>query len=85
MKRTENAAESYKLRQRDAEARYAKTAGYELVDEYRDEGVSGAKILESRPGLAALLDRAWAIASVLKDSPAKSYTAFLDLSTLRQL
>lgn len=44
-------------RQREAVARYAKVAGLELVDEYRDEGVSGTKDLESRPGLAALLDR----------------------------
>src|SRR5262245_7482862 len=42
-------------RQRDAIARFAKASGYEVVDEYRDEGVSGTK--EKRPGLAALLDR----------------------------
>ncbi len=44
-------------RQRDAVTRFAKASGFELVDEYRDEGVSGTKDLESRPGLAALLDR----------------------------
>jgi DNA invertase Pin-like site-specific DNA recombinase len=44
-------------RQRDAIKRFAKTAGYRLLDEYRDEGVSGTRDLESRPGLAALLDR----------------------------
>ena len=29
----------------------------EVVDEFRDAGVSGAKDLDNRPGLAALLDR----------------------------
>ena len=44
-------------RQRDAIRRFTKTAGYELVDEFRDEGVSGTRDLANRPGLAALLDR----------------------------
>jgi DNA invertase Pin-like site-specific DNA recombinase len=44
-------------RQREAIARFAKRNGYELIDEYRDEGVSGTKELADRPGLAALLDR----------------------------
>lgn len=44
-------------RQREAIQRFAKTAGYELVEEFRDEGVSGTKDLANRPGLAALLDR----------------------------
>jgi len=44
-------------RQRDAICRFAKGAGLELVDEFRDEGVSGTKDLANRPGLAALLDR----------------------------
>lgn len=44
-------------RQRDAIQRFAKSAGYVVVDEYRDEGVSGTRELESRPGLAAVLDR----------------------------
>lgn len=44
-------------RQRDAIQRFTKRAGYEIVDEYRDEGVSGTKELQDRPGLAALLDR----------------------------
>lgn len=44
-------------RQRDAIQRFAKAAGYELVEEYRDEGVSGTKDLANRPGLATLLDR----------------------------
>lgn len=44
-------------RQRLAIAKFAKAARYELVEEFRDEGVSGTKDLDSRPGLAALLDR----------------------------
>jgi DNA invertase Pin-like site-specific DNA recombinase len=44
-------------RQRDAVARFAALHGFELLDEYRDEGVSGTKELAGRPGLAALLDR----------------------------
>jgi DNA invertase Pin-like site-specific DNA recombinase len=44
-------------RQREAIARYAKAAGLELVDEYRDEGVSGTKELEDREGLSDLLAR----------------------------
>jgi DNA invertase Pin-like site-specific DNA recombinase len=44
-------------RQRVAIAKFAKAAKYELVDEFRDEGVSGTKELADRPGLAALLDR----------------------------
>lgn len=44
-------------RQRDAIRRFAKKASYQLAEEYRDEGVSGTRDLESRPGLAALLDR----------------------------
>src|SRR4051794_8168807 len=44
-------------RQREAIARFGKRNGYELVDEYRDEGVSGTKELADRPGLATLLDR----------------------------
>ncbi len=44
-------------RQRTAIARFCKAAKYDLVEEFRDEGVSGTKELEGRPGLAALLDR----------------------------
>src|SRR4051812_7429607 len=44
-------------RQRAAIANVCKAAKYDLVEEFRDEGVSGTKDLESRPGLAALLDR----------------------------
>ena len=44
-------------RQRQSIARFAKAAKYEIVEEFRDEGVSGTKELDARPGLAALLDR----------------------------
>jgi DNA invertase Pin-like site-specific DNA recombinase len=44
-------------RQRETVERYAKTAGVELVGEYRDEGVSGTKELEDRAGLSELLAR----------------------------
>src|ERR1700732_400637 len=44
-------------RQRISIARFAKANGYRLVDEFRDEGVSGTRELDDRPGLAALLDR----------------------------
>jgi DNA invertase Pin-like site-specific DNA recombinase len=44
-------------RQRDAIAKFAKRAKYDVIEEFGDEGVSGKRDLESRPGLAALLDR----------------------------
>lgn len=44
-------------RQRDAVARFAKSGRYRIVDEFKDEGVSGTRELEDRPGLAAVLDR----------------------------
>jgi DNA invertase Pin-like site-specific DNA recombinase len=44
-------------RQREAIARYAKAAGLELLDEYRDEGVSGTRELDDREGLSELLTR----------------------------
>jgi DNA invertase Pin-like site-specific DNA recombinase len=44
-------------RQRRAIERFAKSAGYELVDWFNDPAVSGADPIESRPGFAALLDR----------------------------
>jgi len=44
-------------RQREAIAQFAKRHGFTLVDEFRDEGVSGTRELEDRPGLAAVLDR----------------------------
>jgi len=44
-------------RQSAAIAKYARHHGLEVVDEFRDAGVSGTKDLDDRPGLAALLDR----------------------------
>lgn len=44
-------------RQRDRISKWAKAHKYQVVDEYRDEGVSGTKAAESRPGMAAMLDR----------------------------
>lgn len=44
-------------RQLAAITKYAKAEGLQLIDEFRDAGVSGTKDLENRPGLAALLDR----------------------------
>ena len=44
-------------RQRETIARYAKAAGFELVGEFRDEGVSGTKDLDAREGLSDLLAR----------------------------
>lgn len=43
-------------RQREAILAYAKSAKYNIVDEFCDEGVSGTKELEGRAELAALLD-----------------------------
>jgi len=42
-------------RQTAAIAKYAKQHGFQVVDEFRDAGVSGTKDLDNRPGLAALL------------------------------
>lgn len=44
-------------RQREAIRLYAAGQRIEILEEYRDEGVSGTKELADRPGLAALLDR----------------------------
>lgn len=44
-------------RQRHAIQRYAKAAGFEIVDWFDDAAVSGADPIESRPGFAALLNR----------------------------
>ena len=44
-------------RQRQAIARYAKSAGISVMEEFSDLGVSGTTELADRPGLAALLDR----------------------------
>lgn len=47
-------------RQRAAIAAFAATRGIELVNEFRDEGVSGTMGLAYRPGLTALLEAATA-------------------------
>ncbi len=44
-------------RQRETIGRRAKSMKLDIVDEFQDGGVSGKNDLESRPGLAALLDR----------------------------
>jgi DNA invertase Pin-like site-specific DNA recombinase len=44
-------------RQRRAIERFAKSAGFQIVDWFRDPAVSGADPIESRPGFAALLNR----------------------------
>jgi DNA invertase Pin-like site-specific DNA recombinase len=44
-------------RQRQAIARYAKSGGLQVLEEFSDLGVSGTRELADRPGLAALLDR----------------------------
>ncbi len=44
-------------RQRRAISRFAKQAGFEVVDWFNDPAVSGADPIESRPGFAALLNR----------------------------
>jgi DNA invertase Pin-like site-specific DNA recombinase len=44
-------------RQRAAIERFAKSAGYGVVEWFNDPAVSGADPIESRPGFAALLDR----------------------------
>ena len=43
-------------RQREAIEKYARANGIEISQEYRDEGVSGTKDMDNRPGLAAMLD-----------------------------
>ncbi|WP_457094949.1 recombinase family protein [Microvirga sp. P5_D2] len=44
-------------RQRAAIEAYARSAGYELVDSYYDEAVSGADHVTSRPGFTAMMER----------------------------
>lgn len=44
-------------RQRDAIARFAKAAGFEIVGEFYDEAVSGADPVDVRPGFAGMLER----------------------------
>jgi DNA invertase Pin-like site-specific DNA recombinase len=45
------------MRQRQAISAYAKAAGIEIVEEYYDEAVSGADLVEARPGFRAMLER----------------------------
>ena len=44
-------------RQRLAVSGFADRAGFQIVDEFRDEAVSGKDPIEGRPGFAALLER----------------------------
>lgn len=44
-------------RQREAVGIFATQAGYEVVDDFYDEAISGTDPIEDRPGFAALLDR----------------------------
>lgn len=44
-------------RQMTAIAKYAKSHGLRVVDEFREAGMSGTTDLDKRPGLAVLLDR----------------------------
>jgi len=44
-------------RQRAAIASFAKSHGFQIVEEFNDPGVSGADPIETRPGSSALLDR----------------------------
>ena len=46
-----------KKRQRHAVTAFADRAGFQIVDEFRDEAVSGKDPIEGRPGFAALLER----------------------------
>jgi DNA invertase Pin-like site-specific DNA recombinase len=44
-------------RQRAAVVTFAKSAGYEIVEEFYDAAVSGADAIDERPGFAAMLQR----------------------------
>jgi DNA invertase Pin-like site-specific DNA recombinase len=44
-------------RQRAAIAAFAKSHGFQIIEEFCDPGVSGADPIETRPGFTALLDR----------------------------
>jgi DNA invertase Pin-like site-specific DNA recombinase len=44
-------------RQREAVERFAKTNGYQIADSFYDAAVSGADLIENRPGFGAMLDR----------------------------
>lgn len=58
-------------RQRNAIARFAKSAGYEIIEEFRDEAVSGKDPIDTRPGFRALLERVAAngVTVVIVESP----------------
>ncbi len=58
-------------RQREAIRRFAKHAGYEIVDEFYDAAVSGKDAINTRPGFRALLDRVAAngVRVVIVESP----------------
>jgi DNA invertase Pin-like site-specific DNA recombinase len=43
-------------RQREAVARYAKSAGYEIISEYADEDVKGDISVDQRPGFSAMME-----------------------------
>ncbi len=42
-------------RQREAVAKYARAAGYEIIAEYSDDGVKSADPVDQRPGFAAMM------------------------------
>lgn len=42
-------------RQRAAVEAFARSAGYEIITEYSDDGVKGADLVDQRPGFAAML------------------------------
>ena len=44
-------------RQREAVERFAKINGYQIVESFYDDAVSGADLIENRPGFGAMLDR----------------------------
>ena len=44
-------------RQRSAVLTFAKSAGYEIAEEFYDAAVSGADAIDERPGFAAMLQR----------------------------
>jgi DNA invertase Pin-like site-specific DNA recombinase len=44
-------------RQRAAIEAFARSAGFEIVDSFYDEAVSGADHVASRPGFAAMMER----------------------------
>ena len=58
-------------RQRTAIADYAKTAGYEIVDEYYDKAVKGADPVGDRPAFAEMLDRLLSngVKTIIVESP----------------